>query len=77
MWNATNISRQLRGSLIRQFVNYQAKIRIVYLETSWEELLQRNRDRAAKLPEKVLYKLRNRLEVPDITEAQTVDWIVL
>jgi putative nucleotidyltransferase with HDIG domain len=75
VWNATNISRQLRGSLIRQFVNYQAKIRIVYLETSWEELLQRNRDRAAKLPEKVLYKLRNRLEVPDITEAQTVDWI--
>jgi putative nucleotidyltransferase with HDIG domain len=76
VWNATNISRQLRGSLIRQFVNYQAKIRIVYLETSWEELLQRNCDRAAKLPEKVLYKLRNRLEVPDITEAQTVDWIV-
>lgn len=76
VWNATNISRQLRSSLIRQFVNYQAKIRIVYLETSWEELLQRNRDRAAKLPEKVLDKLRNRLEVPDITEAQTVDWIV-
>ncbi|MEB3148586.1 MAG: PQQ-dependent sugar dehydrogenase [Sphaerospermopsis sp.] len=76
VWNATNISRQLRSSLIRQFVNYQGKIRIVYLETSWEELLQRNRDRAAKLPEKVLDKLRNRLEVPDITEAQTVDWIV-
>ncbi|WP_199291248.1 AAA family ATPase [Sphaerospermopsis sp. FACHB-1094] len=76
VWNATNISRQLRSSLIRQFVNYQGKIRIVYLETSWEELLQRNCDRTAKLPEKVLYKLRNRLEVPDITEAQTVDWIV-
>ncbi|WP_414574527.1 AAA family ATPase [Anabaena sp. CCY 9402-a] len=76
VWNATNISRQLRGSLIRQFANYQAKIRIVYLEAPWEELLKRNRDRSAKLPEKVLYKMKNRLEVPDITEAQAVNWIV-
>ncbi|MGH1395102.1 MAG: AAA family ATPase [Trichormus sp.] len=76
VWNATNISRQLRGSLIRQFANYQAKIRIVYLEAPWEELLNRNSDRTAKLPEKVLYKMKSRLEVPDITEAQAVDWIV-
>ncbi|HIK08622.1 MAG TPA: AAA family ATPase [Trichormus sp. M33_DOE_039] len=101
VWNATNISRQLRGSLIRQFANYQAKIRIVYLEAPWEELLTRNRDRQrcavgvseavaslqasasrreahriANVPEKVLYKMKSRLEVPDITEAQAVDWIV-
>jgi putative nucleotidyltransferase with HDIG domain len=76
VWNATNISRQLRGSLIRQFANYQAKIRIVYLEAPWEELLNRNSDRTAKLPQKVLYKMKSRLEVPDITEAQAVDWIV-
>ncbi|WP_263419964.1 AAA family ATPase [Tolypothrix sp. PCC 7601] len=76
VWNATNLSRQLRGMLIRMFANYQGRIRIVYLETSWEELLQRNCDRTAKVPEKVLYRLKNRLDVPDITEAQAVDWIV-
>ncbi|WP_427159844.1 AAA family ATPase [Aliinostoc sp. HNIBRCY26] len=76
VWNATNISRQLRGSLIRQFANYQATIRIVYLEAPWEELLTRNRDRPAQVPEKVLYKMKSRLEVPNITEAQVVDWIV-
>ncbi|MBD2208135.1 AAA family ATPase [Calothrix sp. FACHB-1219] len=76
VWNATNISRQLRSMLIRLFANYQANIRIVYLETSWNELLRRNRDRAAKVPESVLYRLKHKLEVPNITEAHTVDWIV-
>jgi putative nucleotidyltransferase with HDIG domain len=76
VWNATNLSQQLRGMLIRLFANYQGSIRIVYLEAPWEELLHRNRDRAAKVPEKVLSRMKNRLEVPDITEAQQVDWIV-
>lgn len=76
VWNATNITRQLRSLLIRQFSNYQAKIRIVYLEASWEELLKRNRDRTAKVPDKVLSQMKQRLEVPNITEAHAVDWIV-
>ncbi|BAZ30372.1 hypothetical protein NIES4074_28320 [Cylindrospermum sp. NIES-4074] len=76
VWNATNLSRQLRGVLVRLFANYQASVRIVYLEASWEELLRRNGDRTANVPEKVLSRMKSRLEVPDITEAQTVDWVV-
>lgn len=75
VWNATNLSRQLRGGLIRLFSGYQARIRIVYLESDWEELLQRNKNRTAKVPEKVLYKMRNRLEVPSIVEAHQVEWL--
>ncbi|MEH2113026.1 AAA family ATPase [Nostoc sp.] len=84
VWNATNLSRQLRGMLVRLFSSYQASIRIVYLEAAWEELLRRNcvprrgcrRHRTAKLPEQVLYRMKTRLEVPDITEASIVDWVV-
>lgn len=76
VWNATNLSRQLRGVLVRLFANYQASVRIVYLEAPWSELLRRNSDRTAKLPEKVLSRMKSRLEVPDITEAQIVDWVV-
>ncbi|RCJ42007.1 hypothetical protein A6770_35570 [Nostoc minutum NIES-26] len=71
-----DISHQLRSLLIRQFANYPARIRIVYLEAPWEELLKRNRDRIARIQEKVLYKMKNRLEVPNITEAQAIDRIV-
>jgi putative nucleotidyltransferase with HDIG domain len=76
VWNATNLNKQLRGMLIRLFAAYQAEIRIVYLETSWLELLRRNKTRTEKLPEKVLYRMKNRLEVPTVIEAHRVDWIV-
>ncbi|MDZ7960432.1 MAG: AAA family ATPase [Aulosira sp. DedQUE10] len=84
VWNATNLSHQLRGMLIRLFANYQGNIRIVYLETPWEELLRRNRvprrgclrHRIAIVPEKVLSRLKHRLDVPNITEAHVVDWVV-
>jgi len=76
VWNATNLSRQLRSSLISLFSAYQARIRIVYLEVSWEELLRRNHSRAANVPEAVIERMRDRLEVPDLTEAHQVDWVV-
>lgn len=76
VWNATNLTRQLRGMLIRLFAGYQANIRIVYLEAPWEELQRRNHSRSAQVPEKVLLKMKGRLEVPNITEAQIVDWVV-
>jgi putative nucleotidyltransferase with HDIG domain len=74
VWNATNLSRQLRSGLIRLFASYRSRIWIVYLEAPWSELLSRNRDRVEKVPEKVLYRMKTRLDVPDITEAQQVDW---
>jgi putative nucleotidyltransferase with HDIG domain len=76
VWNATNLSRQLRSSLISLFSAYQARIRIVYLEVSWEELLRRNHSRVANVPEAVIEQMRDRLEVPDLTEAHQVDWVV-
>jgi predicted kinase len=76
VWNATNLSRQLRSSLINLFSAYQARTRIVYLEVSWEELLRRNHSRAANVPEAVIQRMRARLEVPDITEAHQVNWVV-
>jgi putative nucleotidyltransferase with HDIG domain len=75
VWNATNLSRQLRGILIRLFSSYQARVRIVYLEAPWDELLHRNRIRDVTVPEKILYRMRSRLEVPNVIEAQQVDWI--
>ncbi|MDJ0800458.1 MAG: hypothetical protein QNJ51_27230 [Calothrix sp. MO_167.B12] len=46
------------------------------LEASWQQLLQRNQNRTHRVPEKVLYKMRNRLQVPNITEAHQVDWVM-
>lgn len=76
VWNATNLSRQLRGQCIRLFSDYNARIRIVYVEVSEEKLHRQNRQRPAPVPRIVMERLLDRWEVPDRTEAHQVDWIV-
>ncbi len=77
-WNATNLTRQLRARLIDGFVDYQARVRIVYVEAPLEETLRRNRERAgrAQVPEAVIQRFAAHLDVPDLTEAHAMEWII-
>lgn len=74
IWNATNTTRQMRAGLINLFASYQARIRIVYVETTWTELLRRNQSREHPVPIDIIRKLADQLDVPDQTEAHQVDW---
>jgi predicted kinase len=76
VWNATNIVKPIRSGLIQLFANYHARIRIVYLELPIERVLKQNRDRKASVPNAVIHRFRDRLEIPNITEAHQVDYIV-
>ena len=76
VWNATNLSRLVRGECIRLFAAYRARVRIAYVEVSEEKLEQQNRQRPAPVPGKVIERLLQRWEVPDLTEAHSVDWCV-
>ena len=75
VWNATNISRQIRELSINLFAAYNARVRIVYVEAPEDRLYAQNRDRAEAIPAEVIRKLTDRWEVPDLTEAHRVDWI--
>lgn len=74
VWNATNITRQLRGQLIDLATDYQARVRLVYVEVPWAELVQRNQNRDYPVPLDVLHKLASKLEVPELAEASQVEW---
>ncbi|MEG5000242.1 AAA family ATPase [Microcoleus sp. B4-D4] len=76
VWNATNTTKQMRQQLIDLFAAYKARIRIVYLEVPLEEVWRRNRSRTAAVPEAIIHKLADRLDIPDRTEAHQVEWIV-
>ena len=76
VWNATNLSRNVRGYCIRLFHGYVAHLRIVYVETTPERLFGQNRQRRRKVPEKVIERLLDRWEVPDRTEAHQVEYVV-
>ena len=75
IWNATNISRQMREHCLSLCAAYNARIRIVYLETSAEKLFEQNRSRDASVPNVVMNKLISRWETPDLTEAHRIDLI--
>lgn len=75
VWNATNISRQMRELSINLFAAYNARVRIVYVEAPEERLHAQNRERDNAVPAEVIRKLTARWEVPDLTEAHRVDWV--
>jgi predicted kinase len=76
VWNATNISRQLRGMVLGLFASYQARLRVVYLEAPQEELSERMRQRGRVVPVRVLARMLERWEVPDRSEAHEVEYHV-
>lgn len=74
IWNATNITKSLRSSLVDLFETYRAKTRIIYLETSYTNLLERNRSRTFPVPKNVLEKMIDKLEIPELDEAPLVEY---
>lgn len=74
IWNATNLTEPMRSKLISLFENYGAAVRIVYLETGWEENLRRNADRKDAVPEHAVEAMLGKLVPPQRWEAQFVEW---
>jgi predicted kinase len=75
-WNATNTSRQMREQLIDLFTTYGAKIKIIYLEVPFKKLMSQNRNREYAVPDSVLLRLMERLEIPTDSEGHEVLRIV-
>jgi predicted kinase len=76
VWNATNISREMRSRVIGMLGDYKARVCIVYVETEPETLRARNRDREHVVPERVIDKLLAKWSVPSLTEAHEVITVV-
>jgi putative nucleotidyltransferase with HDIG domain len=76
IWNATNVSRQLREHCISLCAAYNARVRIVYVETGPAALAEQNRSRERGVPPKVIDRLLARWEPPDLTEAHQVELII-
>jgi predicted kinase len=75
VWNATNVSRQLREQCIGVAAGYRARVELVALEAPAPVLRERNRAREHPVPDAVVDRLVDHWETPDPTEAHTVSWI--
>ncbi len=76
VWNATNLTADIREKLVKTFSDYGAFVRIVYKEALYEEILKRNKERDRHVPEDVIDKMLQKIEPPRIDEAHDVNWVV-
>jgi predicted kinase len=74
VWNATNVSSQVRRKCLSLFFDYNAFVTIVYLERSRAVLFKQNRQREAVVPVSILEKLLRQWEVPALCEAHEVEY---
>lgn len=75
VWNATNVTRSNREKIVRLLRDYNARIRIVYLEVPPDRLLSQNDGREATVPVDAILRLARKLEPPQATEAHEVTWM--
>ncbi len=76
VWNATNVSRELREVAVGLALRYGARVRVVYVEAPCTRLREQNRGREAVVPDAVMERLMSRWDVPDPTEAHVVELAV-
>jgi predicted kinase len=64
VFNATNITSDMRSKWISLFLEYGARVKIYYIEVPYKTLVSQNHNRDYKVPEKVLESLIQKLEIP-------------
>ncbi len=76
VWNATNITRQMREHLVGTFLPYKPLIGMVYIEVPYKTLVVQNQNREHSLPLHAINRMVDRLEVPQQWEAHQVHYTV-
>lgn len=74
VWNAVNVTKLNREKITRLLRDYNARIRIVYLEVEPSRLLRQNNERKATVPVDVINHLARKLQPPSPIEGHTVEW---
>jgi len=76
VFNATNITSEMRSRWISLFVDYNARVQIIYVEVPYKRLKRQNSNREFKVPEKVIDKMIKKLEIPTFREAHDVQYVI-
>lgn len=71
-FNATNLLGQTRSRWIELFVDYRARVEIVYIEPALSTIHQQNRDRDQPVPAAVINRLAAKVEVPTWMECHSL-----
>lgn len=74
VWNATNLTKQTREQVVGLAREYNFRVKIIYLEVPYKVLKEQNKNREYPIPEKILEKFIDKLELPNLSEAHCVEY---
>jgi putative nucleotidyltransferase with HDIG domain len=72
VWNSTNLTNELRTKIINTLSVYNPRFKLVYVETSSANILERRR---ATIPVRKLEKMIDMLEIPLPNEVHTIQYL--
>jgi len=72
VFNATNLTKDMRGRWISLFWEYRARVKIIYLEVPYRQLKKQNSNREYPVPLEVIDRLFDKLEMPSFDEGHEV-----
>jgi putative nucleotidyltransferase with HDIG domain len=73
VWNATNLSRELRTRRLSFADDYRARVRLIYVEVPAAVQRAQNKNRPARVPDNAMERIFRQWEMPDLTEAHTLE----
>ncbi|MFK7950230.1 MAG: AAA family ATPase [Saprospiraceae bacterium] len=73
VFNATNITQEMRQKWISLFMDYKAKVHIIYIEVPYKRLKQQNHNRVHKVPISVIDNMIGKLVIPTFDEAHEIE----
>jgi putative nucleotidyltransferase with HDIG domain len=73
IFDATNITKQIRQRWLSLFFNYGARVKIIYIEKKLSVIKEQNQQRTNPVPENIIDKLVQRLEPPSWSEAHEIE----
>jgi putative nucleotidyltransferase with HDIG domain len=73
IWNATNLTAQIRSQTLSLLADYNAHVTIVAVEAPADVLSARNRDRRHPVPWEAIERMLDRWEAPSLTECHRLE----
>lgn len=72
VWNATNVTKQIRSGIIDLFDTYDAHITVIFIHKPLSVIKEQNSQRDAAVPIEVIEKLHRKMEIPSLNEAHQI-----
>lgn len=76
VFNATNITSDMRSKWISLFTEYGGRVTIIYVEVPYKQLILQNNNREYKVPESVIKNMVGKLEIPTPDEAHEIRYVL-